>query len=197
MQKNLIFLFFSIFLLFATNSACASTTQLPEIENPPASTSTALAPNVSTTVTTTTTTSIPVFLIPTEGESFEAVIQLCDLASNSLQCEETCFANDSNLAECVDEAEEILNAQKPQKDLGSDLPATSIISSSASLENTGISNEETGQTTSAAAEDAYKFLGSYSFSDNKFGTQITVEVNESARLIASNALPTIQTLRNA
>ncbi|CAI8378592.1 MAG: Uncharacterised protein [Acidimicrobiaceae bacterium] len=189
MQKNLIFLFFSIFLLFATNSACASTTQLPEIENPPASTSTALAPNVSTTVTTTTTTSIPVFLIPTEGESFEAVIQLCDLASNSLQCEEECFTNDSNLAECVDEAEEIISAQKPQKDLGSDLPATSIISSSASSENTGTLDEETEKTTPTAAENAYKFLGSYSFSDNKFGTQITVDVNESVRSIASNALP--------
>ena len=189
MQQNPIFLFFSIFLLFATNSACASTTQLPETENPPASTSTALAPSVSTTVTTTTTTSIPVFLIPTEGESFEAVIQLCDLASNSLQCEEECFTNDSNLAECVDEAEEIISAQKPQKDPGADLPATSIISSSASSENTGTLDEETEKTTPTAAENAYKFLGSYSFSDNKFGTQITVDVNESVRSIASNALP--------
>ena len=150
---------------------------------------TALATNVSTTVTTTTTTSIPVFLIPTEGESFEAVIQLCDLASNSLQCEEECFTNDSNLAECVDEAEEIISAQKPQKDPGSDLPATSIISSSTSSENTGTLDEETEKTTPTAAENAYKFLGSYSFSDNKFGTQTTVDVNESVRSIASNALP--------
>ena len=189
MQKKSYFLVFSIFLLFATNSACASTTQLPKIENSSASTSTALATNVSTTVTTTTTTSIPVFLIPTEGESFEAVIQLCDLASNSLQCEEECFTNDSNLAECVDEAEEIISAQKPQKDPGADLPATSIISSSASSENTGTLDEETEKTTPTAAENAYKFLGSYSFSDNKFGTQITVDVNESVRSIASNALP--------
>ena len=189
MQKKSYFLVFSIFLLFATNSACASTTQLAKIENSSASTSTALATNVSTTVTTTTTTSIPVFLIPTEGESFEAVIQLCDLASNSLQCEEECFTNDSNLAECVDEAEEIINAQKPQKDPGSDLPATSIISSSASSENTGTLDEETEKTTPTAAESAYKFLGSYSFSDNKFGTQITVDVKESVRSIASNALP--------
>ena len=106
-----------------------------------------------------------------------------------MQCEEECFTNDSNLAECVDEAEEIINAQKPQKDPGSDLPATSIISSSASSENTGTLDEETEKTTPTAAENAYKFLGSYSFSDNKFGTQITVDVKESVRSIASNALP--------
>ena len=188
-QKNPVFLFFSIFLLFAINSACASTSELPEIENPPISTSTALAPTVSTTLAATTSTSMPVFLIPTEGESFEAVIQLCDLASNSLQCEEECFANDSNLAECVDEAEEIVNAQKPQKDPESALPTTSIISSSTSSGNSESSDQEAEKTTPTTAGDTSEFLDSYSFSDDKFGTQVTVAVNESVRSIASNALP--------
>ena len=130
---------------------------------------------------------MPVFLIPTEGESFEAVIQLCDLASNSLQCEEECFANDSNLAECVDEAEEIVNAQKPQKDPESALPTNSIISSSTSSGNSESSDQEAEKTTPTTAGDASEFLNSYSFSDDKFGTHVTVAVNESVRSIASNA----------
>ena len=107
----------SLLLIFSViTSACASTSQTSEIEKPYSATTAVTASTPSTTTTTTTTTSAPVFLIPSEDESFEKVAELCDLASNSLECEEDCLTDDSNLRDCIDEAEEILNTQKPEKD---------------------------------------------------------------------------------
>ena len=100
--------------IFTINSACASTSETAKTEEPYPTTTTAPPPTPSISVTTTTTTSAPIFIIPNEGENFEAVIELCDLASNSLQCEEECFASDSNLENCVAEAEEITDASEPE-----------------------------------------------------------------------------------
>ena len=65
----------------------------------------------ATQATSSTTTTLPSFTAPFEGESFDSVIELCDLASNSLQCEEECFADETTLEECVAEAEEIAATQ--------------------------------------------------------------------------------------
>ena len=67
--------------------------------------------NLSTTIvqesTTLADTSNPNFTPPTEGQLFDTVIKLCDLAFNSLKCEEDCFSSEETLMECVDEAKEI------------------------------------------------------------------------------------------
>ena len=67
--------------------------------------------NLSTTIvqesTTRADTSNPNFTPPTEGQLFDTVIKLCDLAFNSLKCEEDCFSSEETLMECVDEAKEI------------------------------------------------------------------------------------------
>jgi len=68
----------------------------------------------ATQVTSSTTTTLSSFTVPFEGESFDSVIELCDLASNSLQCEEECFADETALEECVAEAEEIAATQNSQ-----------------------------------------------------------------------------------
>ena len=65
----------------------------------------------ATQATSSTTTTLPTFTTPFEGESFDSVIKLCNLASNSLQCEEECFTNETTLEECVAEAEEIAAVQ--------------------------------------------------------------------------------------
>ena len=57
--------------------------------------------------TTLIATSNPNFTPPTEGQLFDTVIKLCDLAFNSLKCEEDCFSSKESLTECVDEAKEI------------------------------------------------------------------------------------------
>ena len=56
------------------------------------------------TVTTTLKSS---FTAPNEGRLFETVVKLCDLAFNSLKCEEDCFSSETNFKECISEAEEI------------------------------------------------------------------------------------------
>ena len=67
--------------------------------------------NLSTTIVQESTiladTSNPNFTPPTEGQLFDTVIKLCDLAFNSLKCEEDCFSSEETLMECVDEAKEI------------------------------------------------------------------------------------------
>ena len=67
--------------------------------------------NLTTTIvqepTTLITTSNPNFTPPDEGQLFDTVIKLCDLAFNSLKCEEDCFSSEESLTECVDEAKEI------------------------------------------------------------------------------------------
>ena len=65
----------------------------------------------ATQATSSTTTTLTSFSAPFEGESFDSVVELCDMASNSLQCEEECFADETMLEECVAEAEEIAAAQ--------------------------------------------------------------------------------------
>ena len=186
--KDHIFLFCVILGVFAINSACSSTSRTSEIEKSSSSTTTAPISTSSTTVATTATTSAPVFLIPSEGENFEAVIELCDLASNSLQCEEECFANDSNLEECVAEAEEVVNTHKYENDAESNPSTALTTSTSSTLGNTGISDEEKGNVIATPTEAPSKFLESYTFSDDEFGTQVTVAVSEYVRSIASNAL---------
>ena len=57
--------------------------------------------------TTLLATSNPNFTPPAEGQLFDTVIKLCDLAFNSLKCEEDCFSSKESLTECVDEAKEI------------------------------------------------------------------------------------------
>ena len=67
--------------------------------------------NLTTTIaqepTILLTTSNPNFTPPAEGQLFDTVIKLCDLAFNSLKCEEDCFSSEESLTECVDEAKEI------------------------------------------------------------------------------------------
>jgi len=74
-----------------------------------------IKPLTSTTLPTTTiqeattlaTTPKPAFHPPEEGEVFETIVKLCDLAFNSLKCEEDCFSSETNLIDCSNEAEEI------------------------------------------------------------------------------------------
>ena len=74
-----------------------------------------ITPLVPTTLPTTTiepmntfsTTSEADFIAPNEGRLFETVVELCDLAFNSLKCEEDCFSSKTSLTECTAEAEEI------------------------------------------------------------------------------------------
>ncbi len=170
-------MFFIVFGVFAINTACTSDVETSEIEKPSPTPSTADSSTSSSTPDT-TTNSAPLFAIPSEGESFEAVVQLCELASNSLQCEQECFANNSNLEECVAEAEEIANIAKPE----TTITTGSTTSTPSPSENIDRSNSDTKETVSA-------FLGSYTFSDDQFGTKVTVDANESVRSIISNALP--------
>ena len=58
-------------------------------------------------ITTLATTPKPAFHPPEEGEIFETIVKLCDLAFNSLKCEEDCFSSETNLIDCSNEAEEI------------------------------------------------------------------------------------------
>jgi hypothetical protein len=57
--------------------------------------------------TTLATTPKPAFHHPDEGEIFETIVKLCDLAFNSLKCEEDCFSSEANLIDCSNEAKEI------------------------------------------------------------------------------------------
>ena len=57
--------------------------------------------------TTLIITSNPDFTPPSEGQVFDTVIELCDLAFNYLKCEEDCFSSEETLEKCVDEAKEI------------------------------------------------------------------------------------------
>ena len=57
--------------------------------------------------TTLLATSNPNFTPHAEGQLFDTVIKLCDLAFNSLKCEEDCLSSEESLTECVDEAKEI------------------------------------------------------------------------------------------
>ena len=70
-------------------------------------TSTTLSTTTVQEVTTLATTSKPAFHPPEEGEIFETIVKLCDLAFNSLKCEEDCFSSETNLIDCSNEAEEI------------------------------------------------------------------------------------------
>ena len=188
-----VFLFCAFLGFFTIGSACASASETSEIQKPSPPVTTTTTSVSSTTVDVSTTTSTTVFFIPSEGENFEAVVDLCDLASNSLQCEEDCFADDSNLKECVAEAKEIANSQKIENDTKSDPIATSSTSSSVITENNEIPDQEKETNSSTKTEDTPTFLGSYTFSDSQFGTQVTVSVSESVRSIKSNALPNHET----
>ena len=184
----------SLLLIFSViTSACASTSQTSEIEKPYSATTAVTASTPSTTTTTTTTTSAPVFLIPSEDESFEKVAELCDLASNSLECEEDCLTDDSNLRDCIDEAEEIINTQKPEKDTEFEPLTTWKTTTSTTLENTQLTDEENVNTIETTTENVPVFIDSYTFSDNDFGTQVTVVVSDSVRSINSNALANHET----
>ncbi len=176
--KSHAFMFCAFLGIFTINSACASTSETAKTEEPYPTTTTAPPPTPSISVTTTTTTSAPIFIIPNEGENFEAVIELCDLASNSLQCEEECFASDSNLENCVAEAEEITDASEPENK--SELDPSETQTSETSTATT-LGDIDTSDVVSS-------FLGSYILTDDEFGTQVTVTVSESVRAISSNAL---------
>ena len=58
-------------------------------------------------ITTLATTPKPAFHPPEESEVFETIVKLCDLAFNSLKCEEDCFSSETNLIDCSTEAKEI------------------------------------------------------------------------------------------
>ena len=70
-------------------------------------TSTTLSTTTLQEVTTLATTPKPAFHPPDEGEIFETIVKLCDLAFNSLKCEEDCFSSETNLIDCSNEAKEI------------------------------------------------------------------------------------------
>ena len=75
-------------LLIIFSISCTSANDEVLIEAP---TTTTEAPTTTTEAPTTTTTSQPVETTTTyqplkEGEEFELILELCDLASNSVQC---------------------------------------------------------------------------------------------------------------
>ena len=88
----------------------------------------------ATQATSSTTTTLASFTAPFEGESFDSVIELCNMASNSLQCEEECFAADTMLEECVAEAEEIAAAQSSS--LFPTLPSPTVTTSTSTTTTT-------------------------------------------------------------
>ena len=88
----------------------------------------------ATQATSSTTTTLTSFSAPFEGESFDSVIELCNMASNSLQCEEECFADETMLEECVAEAEEIAAAQSSS--LSPTLPSPTVTTSTSTTTTT-------------------------------------------------------------
>ena len=88
----------------------------------------------ATQATSSTTTTLASFTAPFEGESFDSVIELCNMASNSLQCEEECFADETMLEECVAEAEEIAAAQSSS--LFPTLPSPTVTTSTSTTTTT-------------------------------------------------------------
>ena len=88
----------------------------------------------ATQATSSTTTTLTSFSAPFEGESFDSVVELCDRASNSLQCEEECFADETMLEECVAEAEEIAAAQSSS--LSPTLPSPTATTSTSTTTTT-------------------------------------------------------------
>ena len=88
----------------------------------------------ATHATSSTTTTLASFTAPFEGESFDSVIELCNMASNSLQCEEECFADETMLEECVAEAEEIAAAQSSS--LSPTLPSPTVTTSTSTTTTT-------------------------------------------------------------
>ena len=88
----------------------------------------------ATQATSSTTTTLTSFSAPFEGESFDSVVELCDMASNSLQCEEECFADETMLEECVAEAEEIAAAQSSS--LSPTLPSPTVTTSTSTTTTT-------------------------------------------------------------
>ena len=88
----------------------------------------------ATQATSSTTTTLTSFSAPFEGESFDSVIELCNMASNSLQCEEECFADETMLEECVAEAEEIAAAQSSS--LSPTLPSPTATTSTSTTTTT-------------------------------------------------------------
>jgi len=93
---------FGIFAVSVLLISCASTSD--EIKP---LTSTTLSTTTVQEVTTLATTPKPAFHPPDEGEIFETIVKLCDLAFNSLKCEEDCFSSEANLIDCSNEAKEI------------------------------------------------------------------------------------------
>ena len=88
----------------------------------------------ATQATSSTTTTLTSFSAPFEGESFDSVVELCDMASNSLQCEEECFADETMFEECVAEAEEIAAAQSSS--LSPTLPSPTATTSTSTTTTT-------------------------------------------------------------
>ena len=195
---NKIFAFFIITGVAATITSCASIPEPIEIEKSAPSETTTLPPVSSTLITTITTTTTPtVFVVPSEGEGLEAVVDLCDLASNSLQCEQECFSNDSTLSECIAEAEEITGTSilenNPTSNSNDDPPTSSTSSGSSTTSSNQPENPELEENTqnvdTVKSGGTSEFLTSYTFSDPRFGTLVTVTVNGPVRSITSNALP--------
>ena len=107
--------YFSLLLLLIIFSiSCTSPNNEVPIEAP---TTTTEEPTTTTEEPTTTTTSQPVettttYQPPNEGEEFELILELCGLASNSVQCEQECFYSQPNFEGCVAESVEIRNAEE-------------------------------------------------------------------------------------
>ena len=101
---------------------------------PPPALESAIQIASATQATSSTTTTLTSFSAPFEGESFDSVIELCNMASNSLQCEEECFADETMLEECVAEAEEIAAAQSSS--LSPTLPSPTATTSTSTTTTT-------------------------------------------------------------
>jgi len=96
--------FLVVVCLLLSASACSDASETVALTTTQVPVTTTVAPITTQPPATTT---LPSFELPSEGEDFDSVIELCSLASNSLQCEEDCFADKATLNECVAEAEEI------------------------------------------------------------------------------------------
>ncbi len=94
--------FFVLFAVTLLLTSCASNSHEIKPLTP-----TTLPATTIQEATTLATTPKPAFHPPDEGEIFETIVKLCDLAFNSLKCEEDCFSSETNLIDCSNEAKEI------------------------------------------------------------------------------------------
>jgi hypothetical protein len=70
-----------------------------------------------------------------------------------------------------------------------------VVSSTSKVQEANVSNEPAKDNPTADVTEllSSEFLGSYSFTDEKFGTSVTVMVDATSRTITSNALPNHET----